>query len=332
MATHILIVSETIQNKPAQPIEDLVRFAKTLSSEKHTEFTIVMAGQDIRIPAKQTAETTGINVTTLEDHRLLLPNPELLSKALLDVIKEVNPDYIFLTHTPRGCLTAAKLSQALKASCITNVDSLYYKGDIPMFRRSIFNGKFIMEITDPGCQTILTVIPGACKSSQAYNPPTTPGKVISRNLSDICNDSDNVDRFIPVKLTPMEESDNALEEAEIIISVGMGMENIENVEVARKVASLLKNATIGASRIACDMGWLSHSKQIGETGKRVAPKLYLACGISGSAQHVAGIKNAQMIIAINKDPRAAIFSVADYGIVEDLNTFLPLLVEKLQQD
>jgi len=332
MATNILIVSETIQNKPAQPIEDLVRFSEALSSKEPAELTIVMAGHDIRIPAKHAAETTGINVIALEDHRLVLPNPELLSKALPNIVNEVNPDYICLTHTPRGCLTAAKLSRTLKASCITGVESLCHKDNAPMFRRSIMGGKCVMDIQHPGNQTILTVTPGAGNSTQPYVPPVTPGKVIARDLSHIYNESDEAGGFIPLKLKSLEESDNALEEAEIIVSVGMGMGNAENVDIAREMASLLKNATIGASRIACDMGWMSYSKQIGETGKKVAPKLYVACGISGSAQHVAGIKNAQMIVAINRDHKAAIFSVADYGIVEDLNTFLPLLVEKLQQD
>ena len=152
MATHILIVSETIQNKPAQPIEDLVRFSEALSSKEPAELTIVMAGQDVRIPAKNVTETTGINVIALEDHRFLLPNPGLLAKALLDVINEVNPQYICLTHTPRGCLTAANLAQALKTSCITNVESLYHKNNTPMFRRSIISGKFVMDIQHPGNQ------------------------------------------------------------------------------------------------------------------------------------------------------------------------------------
>ena len=151
-------------------------------------------------------------------------------------------------------------------------------------------------------------------------------------MKSLPDESDEYRGFVPLQLTSMDDSDNSLEEADVIVSVGMGVGKAENVDLARNVASLLKNAAVGASRIACDMGWLSHSKQIGETGKKVAPKLYMACGISGSAQHIAGIKNSQIIVAINKDPRAAIFSVADYGIVEDLTTFLPMLIDKMQSD
>ncbi|MBW1893911.1 MAG: electron transfer flavoprotein subunit alpha/FixB family protein [Deltaproteobacteria bacterium] len=327
MTPTVLLISETINNRPVQPLEDLVRFAEELFPGSRAKIIIIMAGQDIQLQAKAAAEATGIDVIALEDHRLLLPNPELLSKGLYNIINEVDPLYICLTHTPRGCQTAAFLSHALQASCITNIESLKYKNNTPLFRRSIFNGKFVMDIKGHGGRTILTVVPGAFDNANEDRTPLKPGKVTVKNLP---YESDESIGFIPLQLTSMDDSDNSLEEADVIVSVGMGVGKAENVDLARDVASLLKNAAVGASRIACDMGWLSHSKQIGETGKKVAPKLYMACGISGSAQHIAGIKNSQMIIAINKDPRAVIFSIADYGIVEDLTTFLPILIDKMQ--
>jgi electron transfer flavoprotein alpha subunit len=332
MTTTSLIIIETIRNKLLQPVLDLVRFAETLSSGEPAESMMVMAGRDIHGPATLTAETTGINILTLEDPRFLLPNPELLSTGLLEIIQEASPSYICLSHTPRGCMTAAKLSKTLRASLITGVESLYHKEDTPVFRRAIFGGKFVMDINPKERPVILTVMPGVANDRKPSVPPETPGSVTKKHLPDHCMEPDDASGFMPVELKSVEDSDNTLEEADIIVSAGKGIGNAGNIDMVRKVASLLKNAAVGASRIACDMGWLSHSKQIGETGKRVAPKLYLACGISGSAQHVAGIKNAQTIIAINKDPGAAIFSVSDYGIVEDLNIFLPLLIDKLQQD
>lgn len=332
MTTTCLIIMETVRNKPLHSVPDLVRFAETLSSEGHTESTMVMAGRDIHGPAIHAAETTGITIVALEDPRLFLPNPELLSTGLLEIIRESSPSYICLSHTPRGCMTAAKLSRTLGASLITGVESLHHKGDVAVFRRAIFGGKFAMDITPEKRPVILTVMPGVANDKTPAVPPETPGRVIQRRLPDHGLAPDDAPGFTPLELKYLEDSDNSLEEADIIVSAGKGIETAENLDMVRNVASLLKNAAIGASRIACDMGWLPHSKQIGETGKRVAPKLYLACGISGSAQHVAGIKNAQTIIAINKDPGAAIFSVSDYGIVEDLTIFLPLLIEKLRQD
>jgi len=332
MTTTSLIIMETVRNTLLQPVPDLVRFSEALSPEGRTESTMVMAGRDIHGPAIHAAETTGITIVTLEDPRFFLPNPELLSTGLLEIIREASPSYICLSHTPRGCMTAAKLSKTLGASLITGVESLHHTGDTPVFRRAVFGGKFAMDITPGKRPVILTVMPGAANERNPSAPPETPGRVIKKHLPDHGIEPDDTVGFMPVELKSLEDSDNSLEEADIIVSAGKGIESAENIDMVRNVASLLKNAAIGASRIACDMGWLPHSKQIGETGKRVAPKLYLACGISGSAQHVAGIRNAQTIIAINKDPGAAIFSVSDYGIVEDLTIFLPLLIEKLQQD
>ena len=332
MTTTSLIIIETVRNKLMKPVEDLVRFAEALSPEQHGEAKMVMAGRDIHDIATQKAETTGINIITLEDPRFFLPNPELLSRCLPDIIKHEAPSYVCLSHTPRGCQTAAKLSTALKAPVITGVESLHDNKGIPIFRRSIFSGKFTMDIKPSVRPVVLTVMPGAAHDTSRSGLSDRAGSVIKKHLPDHCIEPDETGGFIPLELKLQEDSDNSLEEADIIVSVGMGIEKAENIDMAGKVASLLKNAALGASRIACDMGWLSHSRQIGETGKIVAPKLYLACGISGSAQHVAGIKNAQTIIAINKDPNAAIFLVSDYGIVEDLNIFLPLLIEKLQED
>jgi len=127
------------------------------------------------------------------------------------------------------------------------------------------------------------------------------------------------------------DDETALEEAAAIVAAGRGIGKEENLELLRAVAGILKNSTLGGSRPACDAGWLPYSRQVGETGRQVAPDLYLACGISGARQHLAGIKNAKTVIAVNTDPQAAIFGRADYGIVEDLSRFLPVLIEKYKE-
>ena len=125
----------------------------------------------------------------------------------------------------------------------------------------------------------------------------------------------------------MIEGSVKLEDADVIVSAGRGIGKRENLELIRETASIFLNPAIGASRPVCDNRWLPFNQQVGITGKTVMPKLYIACGISGSQQHIAGMKNSQCIVAINKDPNAAIFSVADYCVVEDILSFLPLLVK-----
>jgi len=123
--------------------------------------------------------------------------------------------------------------------------------------------------------------------------------------------------------------DENAQEAEIIVSGGRGLGKPENFSLIRRLADLLGGA-MGASRAVVDAGWIPSYHQIGQTGKTVQPKLYIACGISGAIQHQVGIRNSEVIITINKDPKAPIFNIATYGIVEDLHKFLPMLIEKLE--
>jgi electron transfer flavoprotein alpha subunit len=113
----------------------------------------------------------------------------------------------------------------------------------------------------------------------------------------------------------------------VVVAAGKGIGREENLALIRRLAAIFPKGAVGASRLVCDAGWLPYPHQVGVTGKTVAPKLYLACGISGTIQHVTGMRGSRCIVAINTDPRAAIFQVAHYGIVEDLTTFIPLLLD-----
>ena len=124
--------------------------------------------------------------------------------------------------------------------------------------------------------------------------------------------------------------EDALEEAEIVVAAGRGIGEEENLSLVHSLAGVFRKGTVGCSKPICDLKWLPYSRQVGATGKIISPKLYLAAGISGSQQHLSGIKGAKWVIAINRDKNAVIFSVADFGIVEDLTTFIPILIEKIR--
>jgi electron transfer flavoprotein alpha subunit len=138
----------------------------------------------------------------------------------------------------------------------------------------------------------------------------------------------------PSKTLGIEESihrDSALKDAEVIVAAGRGVGKKENISLIERLAAVFPGSAVGASRSACDLGWLEHKHQIGTTGQTVSPKLYIACGVSGAFQHVSGMRGAQTVVAINTDIHASIFQVAHYGIVEDLTTFIPILLEELSK-
>ena len=283
---------------------------------------MVIPGRNVQQTAERAAESFGIPILGLEHDNLQYPNPPLLAAGLQSVIEETAPSYIGLLHSTRGCQTATALSVKTGAACITAVESLLQETGRPVFKRSLFNGKLVMTLAPETVQTVLTVLPGAFSQTEVEEPPDGAGEVMVIKM-----DSPPAG-FTPRGMAEMEESDNALEEADVIVSAGRGIGEEENLALIKDAAAIFSNGAVAGSRTIVDQGWLPYQRQVGETGKTVSPRLYIACGISGAHQHVVGMKNSQWIVAVNTDPQAVIFSVSDYGIVEDLKTFLPILVEK----
>lgn len=325
MQTDILLIAETIENELTPLSVELVTFARKLFSKEPSRLLMVVPGQKVRQAAERAAENFGIPVLGLENDNLQYPNPPLLAAGLQPVIEETAPSHICLLHSTRGCQTATSLSVKTGAACITAVESIIQETGQPIFKRSLFNGKLVMSLAPATSQTVLTVLPGAFSQVEDEETPADAGEVEVRKM-DIPSAG-----FTPKGMAEMEQSDNALEEADVIVSGGRGIGEEENIALIKDAAAIFSNGAVAGSRTIVDMGWLPYQRQVGETGKTVAPRLYMACGISGAHQHVVGMKNSQQIVAVNTDPQAVIFSVSDYGIVEDLKTFLPILVEKKKE-
>ncbi len=188
------------------------------------------------------------------------------------------------------------------------------------------NGKLHLKITADTAPVVITVLPGAFQP--ADNAVNRPGQVEPVDFLPPAEEPG----YYPLGLASLHDADDAdLEKADIIVAAGRGIGEEENLKLIQKVAAALPRAAVAASRPLCDLKWLPYSRQVGATGKTVAPRLYLACGISGAQQHLQGMQGSQMIVAINTDPRAAIFSYADYCIVEDVLTFLPVFLEKYKK-
>jgi electron transfer flavoprotein alpha subunit len=325
MQAKLILIAETIENRLMPSWKELLWAAESLSPGSSNRIHLFIPGKDVKSLAERIATETGINVTAVEHDDLLFPNPPFLAKGLAKILQQNDMEFLCLIHNMRNCQIASSLSIDLNAACLTGIESIKIINDRPVFKRSLFNGKFEAEMTADKKQAILTIMPGAFSESS--------GKINNQKPGD-CNViklKEQYSAFSPETITETAESDNSLEEADVILSAGMGIREEKNLDLLRDTSSIFSNAAIAGSRIVCDQGWLPYSRQVGETGKHVSPKLYMACGISGAYQHISGMKKSRWIVAVNTDPMAPIFKIADYGIVEDLTTFLPLLVSKYHE-
>lgn len=335
-AYNIIAVLDTIEDKLIPQSLELIAFAENYCSGDLSRTLLVIPGKSIMELCGFVSGKYGVDTAALEHEDLFLPNPEVLSYYLADLMDEYNPELVLFTHTVRNCQSAGKLSVLLKASSVTAVESFTCGSEGCVFQRSMFNGKLKENLRLKTSVKIATVLPGAftlAENRTAYNSNASVVKFTRSEAPaprSLARQYD-VKRYKALSLTSEADGGVKLEDADVIVSAGRGIGKEENLELIRETASIFPNSAIGASRPICDNRWLPFNQQVGITGRTVSPKLYLACGISGSQQHIAGMKNSQCIAAVNKDPNASIFSIADYIIIEDILTFLPVLLKKYHE-
>jgi electron transfer flavoprotein alpha subunit len=340
MNDEILVIAELSDGRVLPVTYELIAFARAIAAGDSGPVRIMLPGMDVQAAARGLADETGMEVVALEGDALEPYNAEAWMTALASWLAVQKPRYVCIPHTSRGCDFAPGLAICLGAACITAVESFRRQDGVISFTRSIFNGKIRMNVAPLTDVTVLSVLPGVFNAAEE-----SQGRPGSSSLPGIKQDGHSKPRrstghvevlkiqFRPEKIQalgviPAAAQDLDLALADVIVSAGRGIGAEENLELIRRIAGLFPKSAVGCSRAVCDLGWLEHKHQVGLTGKTVAPKLYIACGISGAVQHIAGMRGSRFILAINKDPRAAIFQVADAGIVEDLTTFIPLVLEK----
>ncbi len=315
----IVVIAQHSQGAADPVTYEAIACAMELCGGDNSCIRVIVPGKQTADIAEKIAGTTGADVTAVEGKGLKLYNAEAYIKVLEGFLKDIKPLYIVLPHTSTGYDLAPALAVKLKASCITAVEKINHADGKHTFIRPLFNGRLYAEVVPETESTVITVQPGAWH--KAVGSPDKKGRV---NV--ITADAGSTKtRTISIKHSEYESA--ALSQSDVIISAGRGIGKKENLSLIRELAGIFKRSAIGCSRAVCDVGWLGYRHQVGTTGVTVSPKLYLACGISGAIQHVSGIKGAQTIIAVNTDPHARIFSVADYCVVEDLEQFIPAVLE-----
>ena len=249
--------------------------------------------------------------------------PEGHADVLADIVRRADPAVVLMSASFRGRDLAPRLAAKLSAGLASDCTGFEVLGDGRLrITRPIYAGKAIAEVMEKTRPQMATVRPNIFPVPQPDPSRTAQIEQVEAEVGDL--------RAIVKEVVQTAAGRVELTEADIIVAGGRGMGGSENYAIIEELADLL-GAAVGASRASVDAGWRSHSDQVGQTGKTVSPTLYVACGISGAIQHLAGMKTSKYIVAINKDPEAPIFKVADYGIVADLFKAVPILTEEFKK-
>jgi electron transfer flavoprotein alpha subunit len=290
--------------------------------------SVVVLGSGISSIAAEIASAQIQDVVTIDAAALEPYTPDGFAAALAQAIEQLQPTLVVLPHTYQTRDFAPKLAARLERALVTDVTAIKTgaePGDVK-FVRPMFQGKLTADVVPQGpTPHFITTQVGSFRADAAARGPS-PAPVRALNVT---VDAASI-RQKPE--APFQEARQSvdLSQAERIVSVGRGIKEQDKLPIAQQLAEAL-HAELAASRPICDAGWLPMERQVGSSGQTVAPKLYLALGISGAIQHLVGMKGSQTIAAINKDPDAPIFEVADYGIVGDLFEIVPAMIDALKQ-
>jgi electron transfer flavoprotein alpha subunit len=287
---------------------------------------IVVLGASAGGAAQELASAGAGEVLSVTDAALEPYTPDGYVLALAQIIGSLKPDVVALAHTYQARDFAPTLAARLNLPLVTDVTAIKGSGRQATFSRPMFQGKLAAEVKPAGSGACLVTFQIGAFRADALKKGASPSPVSSTAVT--------IDRAAIRQKpeAPFQEARQAVDlgQAARIVAVGRGIKSQEHLPIAEKLARAM-DAELAASRPICDSGWLPMERQIGSSGQTVAPKLYVALGISGAIQHLVGMKGSRTIVAINKDADAPIFEVADYGIVGDLFEIVPALVAELEK-
>jgi electron transfer flavoprotein alpha subunit len=322
----VWVFTEQRHGRLAEVGYELLGAGRRLADHLNTELWAVVFGHGLEEQANELV-SFGADRILLVDEPLLTPfHNNLYCTVLSDLIKQYQPEIVLAGATSIGRSffpgVAARLGTGLTADCTAlDIDP---EKEILLQTRPAFGGNIMATIVCPKRRPQMATV--RHKVMKKPNPDTTRKGELKREKIDITN-KECCTKFIRF-VEDVSEKIN-LTDADVIVSGGRGLGKPENFTLLRELADLLKGA-VGASRAAVDADWIPYSHQVGQTGKTVCPKLYIACGISGAIQHLVGMQSSDVIVAINKDPEAPIFKVANYGLVGDLFDIIPTLIREIR--
>ena len=323
---NLWVVVETEEGVAKNVGYELLTVGRTLADKLGEQLVAVVMGKNVRAVAETSIAYGADRVLLVEGDEYEVYNTDAATFAAVTLIEKYRPAIVLYGATNNGRdlapRVACKLETGLTADC-TELDIEEETG-LLVSTRPTFGGNLMATILCPDHRPQMsTVRPGVFKRGVPDAGRT--GEIVDE---DIHIDPAEIRVKLVDRIKEVAEAIN-LEEAEVIVSGGRGLKSAEGFGMLKELADLL-GGTVGASRAAVDAGWIPHAHQVGQTGKNVAPKLYIAVGISGAIQHLAGMSGSDTVVAINKDPDAPIFGVADYAVVGDLFQVVPALIEEIK--
>jgi electron transfer flavoprotein alpha subunit len=323
MSNGILVFVEHRDGVLSKTSFEAIAAAQNLGSQLQQQVSAVVLGSNMNAIAQEVASYDLAKVIYANNEKLGAYTPDAYADAMERVIRQQNPQLVVMSHTYLVRDYAPKLAARFQKSLISDCVRAQVGDGAITFTRRIFLGKIDADVVSDGESPVFaTFQSGAYRPDQAAKGSGAPAETMEVEIGEV--------RMTPE--APFQEVKQAvdLSKADVIVAIGRGIKSKENIALAERLAEAL-GGDIAASRPICDAEWLPIDRQIGSSGQTVAPKLYVALGISGAIQHLVGMKNSNTIVAINKDPEAPIFDIADYGIVGDLFEAVPLLTEEIKK-
>jgi electron transfer flavoprotein alpha subunit len=322
----ILVIVEQREGKLNRVSWETIAAGQAIAAETGWPLEAAVVGGNVGAIASEVAGKKLGKVYAVQNAKLDPYTPDAFAAAIKQFIASKQPKLVLMPHTYQVRDFVPKLATAMGRSVIS--DAIGYKkdGDKLTFTRQMFQGKFVADVTFTGeAPWFATFQNGAFRGDKAEaGAGAAPVETVQVEIAE------GVVRNKPQEVFKEAKQAVDLTQAEVIVAVGRGIKEQKNIEIAKQLAEAL-GGELAASRPICDSGWLPMDRQIGSSGQTVAPKLYLALGISGAIQHIVGMKGSRTIIAVNKDSEAPIFEIADYAVVGNLFEVVPPLIEEVKK-
>lgn len=317
----ILAFAEQRDGQFKKAAYEVMRAAATIAAQTHGQALGVVAGDQVKPMSAGLGGYGAVKVLAAEDPRLKLPS-NAYAEVIAQVARKEKADAVFFSATSMGKDLAPRVAVKLDAGLAADCTALRVEGGDLVATRPVFAGKALTEVVVTSAVKVFTLRPNVFSAGESSGAPA-PVEDAGMALSDAHFNAS-------VKEVTQATGKLDVAEADVIVSGGRGLKGPENFAMIEELALVL-GAAVGASRAVVDAGWRPHDEQVGQTGKTVSPSLYIAVGISGAIQHLAGMSSSKYIVAVNKDKDAPIFQVADYGIAGDAFEIVPALTKEVRK-